>query len=156
MKGKSWFFIIGLVAALCVTVPAAHAAWVDITPEVGITTEGPVNNLGVSTVRVTVKNMHETFIEGAFRLLVTPAEGTGDLLNFDGIKGEDGQTPTPYFDLLTADEDLWDQAEEVVVEVQFAYDGSDPAYALAVAVNDESVIGSIFRKKISKNWDIRL
>ncbi len=150
MKGKRWVWLIGLVVAISLAAPQVYAAWEDITPDIGITAAAPVNNIDVSTVQVTVKNLRDNYIEGAFRLMVLPAGNTGDPLNADGIKGEDGQTPTPYFDLLTADEDLWDQAEEVVVEMQFAYAGSDPQFDLAVEVNDESVIGSIFRKKISK------
>ncbi|MBC2733988.1 MAG: hypothetical protein HF981_06490 [Desulfobacteraceae bacterium] len=153
MKGKRWVWLIGLVVAISLAAPQVYAAWEDITPDVGITAAAPVTNTDgsgelVTTVQVTVKNLRDDYIEGAFRLMVLPADGMGALCYYDGIKGEIGQEPTPYFDLVTGDEGLWDQEEEVVVTVAFY--GSDPEYDLTVEGNDASVTQTIFRKKISK------
>lgn len=135
-----------LVFVLLALAMPAYADWVDITQEITVTASDPTTVGDVTTVTVTIANTADDFIEGSLRLSVTPADGAPVPINADS---QNGQELIYYFDLITSEEDLFDQAETVTIAVAYAAsDAIESAYV--VELNDESVDSDIFRKKISK------
>jgi rubredoxin len=166
MKHCRWLLTLMALLLVAGGYSPALADWVlipeeiiSVVQDVPYLQEDPDGDLII--VKVTLFNHSENGIEGTLRLTFNPNDPNFPTPINATLAGEDGSSPTPYFDIVTGQPDLFDSREEAFVEMQFsAADLSDaqkddlPAllnnYVLQVEVNDESLDNQIFRKKISR------
>ncbi|MFH1216008.1 MAG: choice-of-anchor O protein [Pseudomonadota bacterium] len=139
------------VVILCLTGPAL-ADWVPLPDtNVSVTQETTPQVDDTTTIKVTLKNLTTEAIFGDLRLLVLTINDTPFPVNSDGIMGEDGANPTPYYS-LTTDTGLFEPNETITVSVIF--NETFPEFTLTAEVNDASVSRDIFRKNVSKEEEM--
>ena len=162
MKPRRWQCT--LLALLLIMGMSSQAAadWVKIDGTVDITQPTPPTPNGDGTILVPVQiwNKYEdSDIEGKLRLVITANDASYPYPSNALVAGEDGSSPTHYFEISTLQEEYFESGEIAHVDMVFSADSGmteeqlgvlQSRYTLEVEVNDASVLSEIFRKKISR------
>ena len=122
MKPCRWLFILmALLLTAGIYVPAL-ADWIPVENGVIIIEQDPEPDGEFVKAKVTLENTSGAVIEGKLRLWFNINESAPALFPepYNAEKaGEDGNDPTPYYEIVTGQAEIFDVDEVAFVEIQF-------------------------------------